>query len=41
VGRAIADFITEGRASSDLSLLSIERFEKGMTIDEPLTAFKK
>lgn len=41
VGRAIADFITEGRASSDLSLLSIERFEKGMTIDEPLTAFKE
>lgn len=40
VGRVIADFIAEGKRSADLSLLSIERFEKGMTVDESLRAFK-
>jgi len=41
VGRAIADLITEGKPSWDLSLLSIERFEKGDLIEEPLTAFRE
>jgi sarcosine oxidase subunit beta len=41
VGRIIADFVTNGATSDDLSLLSLERFEKGARIEEPLTAFKE
>lgn len=41
VGRVIADFIANGEPCEDLSLLSIERFEKGRLIEEPLTAFKE
>lgn len=41
VGRVIADFIVEGKASRDFSLLSVERFEKGTLIEEPLTAFRE
>jgi sarcosine oxidase subunit beta len=42
VGRVIAEWITEGRASTiDISPLSIERFEKGELILEPMTAFKE
>jgi len=41
VGRVIADFIVEGKASRDFSFLSVERFEKGTLIEEPLTAFRE
>jgi len=38
----IAELITEGRSTSiDISPLSIERFEKGELLLEPLTAFKE
>ncbi len=41
VGKVIAELIVEGRASTiDITPLSIERFEKGEWIREPLTAFK-
>ncbi len=42
VGKVIAELITEGRSTSiDISPLSIERFEKGELLLEPLTAFKE
>ncbi len=41
VGKAIADSITQGRISRDVLQLSLERFAKGKTIEEPLTAFKE
>jgi sarcosine oxidase, subunit beta len=42
VGEVIAELITEGRATTiDISPLSIERFEKGELILEPMTAFKE
>jgi len=42
VGRVIAELIVEGRASTiDIAPLSIERFEMGELIREPLTAFKE
>lgn len=42
VGKVIAEFIVEGRAKTiDLSALSVERFEKGELILEPMTAFKE
>ena len=42
VGKVIAEVITEGKATTlDISPLSIERFEKGEWIREPLTAFKE
>jgi sarcosine oxidase subunit beta len=42
VGKVIAELITEGKASTiDISPLSIERFEKGELILEPMTAFKE
>jgi len=42
VGKVIAELITEGKATTiDISPLSIERFEKGKLIVEPMTAFKE
>ncbi|HSB05532.1 MAG TPA: FAD-binding oxidoreductase, partial [Thermodesulfobacteriota bacterium] len=42
VGKVIAELITEGRATTiDISPLSIERFERGNLILEPMTAFKE
>jgi sarcosine oxidase subunit beta len=42
VGKVIADLITERRSTSiDISPISIERFEKGELLLEPLTAFKE
>jgi sarcosine oxidase, subunit beta len=42
VGRAIAEVIAEGRASTiDITPLSIDRFRKGGLIREPMTAFKE
>jgi len=41
VGRAVAEFITEKKTSKDFSQLSIGRFTRGKTIEEPLTAFKE
>jgi sarcosine oxidase subunit beta len=42
VGKVIAELIVEGRANTiDISSLSIERFEKGDLILEPMTAFKE
>jgi len=41
VGRNIADFVVSGKASRDFSALSLERFELGKTMEEPLTAFKE
>lgn len=42
VGRVIAELITEGKATTiDITPLSIERFEKGELILEPMTAFKE
>jgi len=42
VGKVIAELITNGRAKTiDISPLSIERFEKGELILEPMTAFKE
>jgi len=41
-GKVVAELIAEGKASSiDISPLSIERFEKGQLLREPLTAFKE
>ncbi len=42
VGKVIAELITEGKATTiDIAPLSIERFEKGELILEPMTAFKE
>ncbi len=42
VGKAISELITDGAASTiDISSLSIERFEKGELLLEPMTAFKE
>ncbi len=42
VGKVIAELITGGRATTvDIAPLSIERFEKGDLILEPMTAFKE
>lgn len=42
VGKVIAELIVEGKATTiDISCLSIERFEKGELIPEPMTAFKE
>jgi sarcosine oxidase subunit beta len=42
VGKVIAELIVDGKASTvDISALSIERFEKGELIPEPMTAFKE
>jgi len=42
VGKVIAELILEGKASTiDITPLSIERFEKGELILEPMTAFKE
>ena len=42
VGKVIAELIVEGKATTiDISPLSIERFEKGELIIEPMTAFKE
>ena len=42
VGKVISELILEGKASTiDISSLSIERFEKGQLILEPMTAFKE
>ena len=42
VGKVIAELIAEGKAKTiDISALSIERFEKGELILEPMTAFKE
>jgi len=42
VGKVIAELIVDGKAHTiDISSLSIERFEKGDLILEPMTAFKE
>ncbi|MCJ7746227.1 MAG: FAD-binding oxidoreductase [Desulfobacterales bacterium] len=42
VGKVITELIVEGKATTiDISPLSIERFEKGELIIEPMTAFKE
>jgi len=42
VGEVIAELIVDGRATTlDISSLSIERFDKGQLILEPMTAFKE
>jgi sarcosine oxidase subunit beta len=42
VGKVISELITDGVASTiDISPLSIERFEKGELVLEPVTAFKE
>jgi sarcosine oxidase subunit beta len=42
VGKVISELITDGEARTiDISSLSIERFEKGELVLEPLTAFKE
>ncbi len=42
VGRLIAELITDGQATTiDISPLSIERFDKGELILEPMTAFRE
>ena len=42
VGKVISELITEGEAKTiDITSLSIERFEKGELIIEPMTAFKE
>ncbi len=42
VGKVISELITDGVASTiDISSLSIERFEKGELVLEPMTAFKE
>lgn len=42
VGKVISELIVDGKATTiDISSLSIERFEKGEEILEPLTAFKE
>ncbi len=42
VGKVISELIVEGKATTiDISPLSIERFEKGELLLEPMTAFKE
>jgi sarcosine oxidase subunit beta len=42
VGKVISELITDGEASTiDISSLSIERFEKGELVLEPMTAFNE
>ena len=42
VGKVISELILEGKAKTiDISSLSIERFERGELIHEPMTAFKE
>jgi len=42
VGKVISELIVDGKATTiDISSLSIERFEKGKLILEPMTAFKE
>lgn len=42
VGKVISELIVDGKATTiDISSLSVERFEKGELILEPLTAFKE
>jgi sarcosine oxidase, subunit beta len=42
VGKVIAELIVDGKATTiDISSMSIERFEKGELILEPMTAFKE
>jgi len=42
VGKVISELILDGKATSiDISSLSIERFEKGELLLEPMTAFKE
>lgn len=42
VGKVISELITDGEARTiDISSLSIERFEKGELVLEPMTAFKE
>ena len=42
VGKVIAELMMEGKATTiDISSLSIERFEKGALISEPMVAFKE
>jgi sarcosine oxidase subunit beta len=42
VGKVISELIFEGKAKTiDISSLSIERFERGELIHEPMTAFKE
>jgi sarcosine oxidase subunit beta len=42
VGKVISELILEGKAKTiDISSLSIERFERGELILEPMTAFKE
>ena len=42
VGKMISELIIDGKDTTiDISTLSIERFEKGELILEPMTAFKE
>jgi sarcosine oxidase subunit beta len=42
VGKVISELIVEGRATTvDITPLSIERFDRGMSMMEPLTPFKE
>jgi sarcosine oxidase, subunit beta len=42
VGKVIAELILDGKATTiDISSLSIERFERGELLPEPMTAFKE
>jgi hypothetical protein len=42
VGKVISELIVDGDATTiDISSLSIERFEKGELMLEPMTAFKE
>lgn len=42
VGKVISELIVDGRATTiDITSLSIERFEKGELLPEPMTAFKE
>jgi sarcosine oxidase subunit beta len=42
VGRVVSEVIVDGKATTiDISSLSIERFERGELIQEPMTAFKE
>ena len=40
VGKVMAELILGEKPSIDISCLSLERFDKGELIQEPLTAFK-
>jgi sarcosine oxidase subunit beta len=42
VGKVISELIVDGKATTiDISSLSIERFEKGESMLEPMTAFRE